>query len=255
MFRRRLTACGCAGIAGLALLLPPAVVAGDGDRPPRSFNDNRNPSWNDSWDDGWDDYNRTMMQMQRESIASREEQAREAGRVKRRDEVEKTQQKAAAEHEAYFDAILAESQAALNAPAGVFYRKPGYTAADGPGAGAQAVEVGGIPYAYDQGIFWLHRGNSYVVVTAPAGAIVPAVPAGANRMSLKTGPAWYFFGTFFREKDGAYEIFKPPAGLTVFYLPDGYTQEAVKGVGLYRFGEVLYKPVFIQGILAYQVVE
>ena len=42
---------------------------------------------------------------------------------------------------------------------------------------------------------------------------------------------------------------------TVFYLPDGYSQEKVKGVGLYRFGDILFKPVFIQGVLAYQVVE
>jgi len=47
----------------------------------------------------------------------------------------------------------------------------------------------------------------------------------------------------------------PPAGLTVFYLPDGYRQETLKGVGLYRFGDVLFKPVFIQGVLAYQVLQ
>ena len=29
----------------------------------------------------------------------------------------------------------------------------------------------------------------------------------------------------------------------------------MKGVGLYRFGDIFFKPVFIQGILAYQVVE
>ena len=54
--------------------------------------------------------------MQRESIASQEEQAREAGRALRRDEIETQQEKSAAEHEAYFDAILADSQAALKAP-------------------------------------------------------------------------------------------------------------------------------------------
>ena len=81
----------------------------------------------------WDDYNRTILQMQRESLSSQEEQAREAGRARRRDEIEKKQEKSAAEHEAYFDAILEDSQAALKAPQGVYYRKPGYSAAEGAG--------------------------------------------------------------------------------------------------------------------------
>jgi hypothetical protein len=247
--RRRFIAFGA---LGLALLLPAAAVARDGGRPARAA---AGDTWSNDWDEGWDDFGQTLMQMQRESIASQEEQARESGRVRRRDEIEKTQKKAAAEHEAYFDAILAESQASLTAPAGVYYRKPGYATADGPGTSARTIELDGIVYSYDQGIFWLHRGTEYVVVTAPVGAVVDRLPAGATRIPRKTGPVWYFFGTFFREQDGAYEVFLPPAGLTVFYLPDGYTQEAAKGVGLYRFGEVLYKPVFIQGILAYQVVE
>jgi hypothetical protein len=58
-----------------------------------------------------------------------------------------------------------------------------------------------------------------------------------------------------RARGSAYEVIKPAAGLTVFYLPNGYSQEKVKGVELYRFGDILFKPVFIQGILAYQVVE
>ena len=85
------------------------------------------------------------------------------------------------------------------------------------------VEVGGLTYLYDQGIFWLQQGSSYIVVTAPVGAVVDRLPQGVTRIQSRPGPVWYFFGTFFGEKDGAYEVIKPPAGLTVFYLPDGYT--------------------------------
>ena len=98
--------------------------------------------------------------MQRESLSSQEEQAREAGRARRRDEIEKNQEKSSAEHEAYFDAILEDSQAALKAPHGVYYRKPGYSAAEGPGSDATTVEVGGLTYRYDQGIFWLQQGSA-----------------------------------------------------------------------------------------------
>ncbi len=193
--------------------------------------------------------------MQRESLSSQEEQAREAARERRRNELEVNQEKSASEHEAYFDAILEDSQAALKAPRGVYYRKPGYSAAEDPGSDARTVEVGGFTYRYDRGVFWLHQGAGFTVVTAPVGATVDTLPQGVSRIVSGAGSVWYFFGTFFGEKGGAYEVIKPAAGLTVFYLPDGYRQENVKGVALYRFGDVRFKPVFIQGILAYQVVE
>ena len=251
-----------AGLAGLILLTPVGA---------RAENDSRTTivetrgkdrtstvithDESDDWDDGWDDFNRTILQMQRESLSSQEEQAREAGRALRRDEIEKMQEKSSAEHEAYFDAILEDSQAALKAPVGAYYRKPGYSASAGPGNEARTVEVGGLTYVYDQGIFWLQQGSTSIVVTAPVGAVVDRLPQGVTRIQSKPTPVWYYFGTFFGEKGGAYEVLKPPAGLTVFYLPEGYSQQNVKGVGLYRFGDVLFKPVFIQGVLAYQVVE
>jgi hypothetical protein len=205
-------------------------------------------------EDLWDDYLNTLLRLQRESIASQEEQAREAGRAVRRDELEKIRAKSAEERQAYFDAIIEASQASLRAPRGVYYRRPGYTSAEPPAAGAPVVEVGGTPYVYDQGIFWLQQGTNYLVVTAPVGAVVGALPAGAVRVLAGGEPHWYFFGTFFAERAGAYAVVRPPAGLTVFYLPDGYTREKTGGVDLFRFGETLFKPVFIQGVLAYQVV-
>ena len=242
-----LLASACIACAGLVFPLPQPAIARDGDRVPIIVHDT-------NWDDDWGDFNQTMIQMQRESLSSQEEQAREAGRARRRDEIEKQQDKSSAEHEAYFDAILEDSQAALKAPLGVYYRKPGYSAAEGPGDTARTVEVGGLAYLYNEGIFWLHRSGDYVVATAPVGAAVDKLPQGVTRLAAKPGPVWYFFGTFFGEKNGDYEVIKPAPGLIVFYLPDGYSKDKVKGAGVYRFGDIFFKPVFIQGILAYQVV-
>ncbi len=248
IFRRRLLAVTGAGLAGLIILFPPVAAARDGGR---TFDQTRD----DGWDDGWSDFNWTLLQMQRETLSSQEEQAREAGRARRRDEIEKSQEKSSAEHEAYFDAILEDAQAALNSPRGAYYRKPGYSAVEGPGGAARTVEVGESAFLYDQGIFWLQQGSSYTVVTAPVGAVVEQLPQGVTRIQSRPAPVWYFFGTFFGEKGGAYEVLKPAAGLTVYYLPDGYRLENVKGAGHYRFGEIHFKPVFVQGVLAYQVVE
>jgi len=248
----------CAGLAGVTFLNPLGTRAENDGRTTivetRGKDSTTTVINHDDWDDGWDDYNQTILQLQRESIAAQEEQAREAGRALRRDEIATQQEKSAAEHKAYFDAILADSQASLKAPVGIYYRKPGYTVTEIP-RGDTTVEIGGFTYHYDQGVFWLRQGATYIVVTAPVGAVVDRLPRGATRIQFKPRPVWYFFGTFFGEKESAYEVLKPLAGLTVFYLPDGYTQENVKGAGLFRFGDIRFKPVFIQGVLAYQVVE
>ena len=256
-----LKAISCAGLAALAMLTSGVARADNDSRTTIVETRDKNRTTTvithdeqDDWDE-WDDYNWTILQMQRESISSQEEQAREAERVRRRAEIEEGQEKTSAEHEAYYDAILQDSQAALRAPAGVYYRKPGFSRAEGPGSEARVAEVGGIPYLYDQGLFWMQQGSLYIVVTAPFGVVVDRLPKGATRIPAKTGTVWYFFGTFFGEKGGAYEVNKPPAGTTVFYLPDGYTQEKVKGTDLYRFGDVLFRPIFIQGVLAFQVAE
>lgn len=262
LLHRSMLAVAAAGLAGLTFVAPGVAHAGSDSRTTIVETRGKDRTTTvithddrDDWDDGWDDYNQTLIRMQRESIASQEEQAREAARARRRDEIEKNQQQSAAERGAYFGAILEDSQAALRAPRDAYFRKPGYSTADPPGAGAGAVEAGGAEYLYDRGVFWLHQGSAYIVVTAPVGAVVDALPRGAARIPSKPEPVWYFFGTFFRERGGTYEVIKPPAGLTVFYLPDGYSQQTVKGIGLYRFGETRFKPVFVQGVLAYQVVE
>jgi hypothetical protein len=257
MLRLGLLAVCCSEITGPTFLFPLAARAENDGRTTivetRGKNTTTTVITHDDWDDDWDDYNQTILQMQRESISSQEEQAREAARAQRRAEIESQQEKSSAEHDAYFDAILADSQAALKSPQGVYYRKPGYSAAEVPNA--RTVELGGFTYHYDQGIFWLQQGSTYIVVTAPFGAVVDRLPQGVTRIQSRPRPIWYFFGTFFGERDGGYEVLKPAAGLTVFYLPDGYTQKNGDGAGPYRFGEVRFKPVFIQGVLAYQVVE
>lgn len=247
-----------AGAVLLGVASPLAGLAADADATGVLVAEHRsdwNTDWDDDFGDAWEDYNRTILQMQRESISSQEEQSREAARQQRRTEIQQDREKDAAEREEYFDAILEASQASLRAPRGAYYRKPGYASADAPApATSTAVEVGGMPYIYDQGIFWLQQGADYVVVTAPAGATVTALPRGAVRVPPKDAALWYFFGTFFAEKAGAYTVVRPPAGVVVYYLPDGYTREKLGESDVYRFGDTLFRPVFVQGLLIYQVV-
>jgi hypothetical protein len=212
-------------------------------------------AFNDDFND-FDDFGQDLMllQMQREAIASQEEQAREAGRVQRRKEVEKFQEKLSGEHEQYFQSILETSQAALRAPRGAYYRKPGDTTQEPPGL-AQSLEVDGVGYLYDQGVFWLAAAQPLTAVIGPVGAVVDKLPAGAYRLAGKEPARYYYFGVFYQEKSGKFEVIKPPAGLLVSYLPDGYQTEVVQGKTIFSFGATHFKPVFVQGVLVYQVIE
>jgi hypothetical protein len=175
-----------------------------------------------------DDFDFTILQMQRESIAAQEEQAREAGRAIRREEVEQLKEQDSTEREEYFQSVMEASQAALRAPRGAYYRKPGESSQESP-TNAQSVEVGGVAYLYDQGVFWMLPGPPFIVVVAPYGAVVDTIPAGAYRVPGKGATRHYYFGTFFEEKSGKFEVIKPPPGTLVSYLPDGYRQEQVQG--------------------------
>jgi len=184
-----------------------------------------------------------------------EESAREAGRAKRRDEVEAKLQQQSAEHAEYTDAVIEASKASVQAPRGVYYRKPGFISGEAPGAGAQVIEEAGVKVFYEQGLFWVKQGTQYVVIAAPYGVVVDTIPAATTRVANKAGEEYgYFFGTFFQRKGEKFVIVKPPVGLNVTYLPDGYETKSAENSTLYVFGNVTFKPVFVLGVLVYQVV-
>ncbi len=175
-------------------------------------------------------------------------------RERRQGEVQKEQEKSSADHEAYFDSIIQSSQASLQAPQGVYYRKPGFASTEPPGS-ATRVAVDGIFFLYEQGIFWLQQGGKYIVVPAPFGAVVDQIPEATNQLPAGTEVLHYYFGAFYSQKDGKYVVVKPPAGSVVSYLPDGYQQETVKGATLYKFGALHFKAISNHGLLAFQIVE
>ena len=214
-------------------------------------------AWVDSgwgyYDSGYDDWDHD------EDQAWAEESAREAGREKRRDEIEAKKEATSAEHAAYTAEIINSSKASLNAPKGVYYRKPGWKSSDPPAPTAQTISVevkgGMIALIYDQGVYWLQQGDSYVVVVPPIGVVVDKFPPGVRAQPVKGGGMlYYFFGTFYKAKGDKYEVVQPPAGTFVGYLPDGYTQEGAEEDPTFKFGPISYKQVFVAGNLAYQVI-
>ena len=233
------------------LLSPPGAQSGvaAGQQHPAAGPHGRD-DWDD-WEEGWDEYFWHLERMQSEAIAAQEEAAREATREKRRGELATKRESEQREREAYSDAVIAASRASFRAPRGVYYRKPGFTSDEAPAAAA--ITLGGTTFLYDRGIFWVPQGTQYLVVAAPFGAVVERIPEESVPADSPQGALRYFMGTFFRRKDGAWEVARPPAGVAVTYLPDGYRTEQHQDLVRYRFGAILYRPVFLHGVLAYQV--
>lgn len=201
----------------------------------------------------WDDFGWTIQQLQRDRLSSQEEMNREAGRQVRRNELEQERQAAGEERADYFDALLEASRASLRAPQGAYYRKPGWVSTDPPGPEVERVSVGGVPYLYERGVFWLPQGDRQLAVTPPIGAIVTQAPPAAYPVAAGQEELLYSFGGFYRPRTGGYEVVRPAAGVIVSYVPDGYTVEQPPGGAVYRFGEIAFKPVFVQGVLLYRV--
>jgi hypothetical protein len=210
-------------------------------------------AWTDSgW--GYSDYGYDSFEAE-EDREWAQESAREAGREKRRDELEVKKAADSAEHAAYTDAIIESSKASLTAPRGVYYRKPGFISREAPGSGAQVLEEAGVKVFIEQGIFWVKQGEQYVVIAAPYGVVLDSIPAATTRVATKSGEYGYFFGTFYQRKGDKFVVVKPPAGLNVTYLPDGYETLGTKDATYYKFGNTTFKPVVVFGTLVYQVVE
>ncbi len=219
-------------------------------------NDQHEPGSNSTFwnDEGWRDWVFYWYSIEREKISAKEEQRREAGRERRRTELEQQRKEDAAAHNAYFDAVMEASRFASRAPQGLYYRKPGFVVSEQP-PGAERVQVQGFNFLYDRGVFFIEMYPRYVVVTAPVGAIVSTLPDGVSQIGTSAGLVYYYFGTFFTEKDGKFVVVKPPAGILVGYLPDGYTEAQAGGNTYYRFNDIYFKPYFIFGILTFMVVD
>jgi hypothetical protein len=153
------------------------------------------------------------------------------------------------------DPVLMNRPASALAPRGVYYRTVGHVSTESPTGDSQMVDVDGHVYYYERGVFWVQQGSRYVVVPAPIGALVKALPERAEILAGQKTAMYYWYGAFFGEQDGKYEVLKPPAGVAVSYLPEGYKQERVGGATAYTYGSTCFEPVVAQGTIKYQVAE
>jgi hypothetical protein len=111
--------------------------------------------------------------------------------------------------------------------------------------------VGGIPFFYDDGIFYQQAGDDYQEVYPPVGADVPGLPDGAIEIDAGNVAYYYAGGAFYVQQDGGYVIAPTPIGVTVPELPPGAVQVSYNGGVAYQFNGIYYEPEFVDGVTQY----
>ncbi|HXD00363.1 MAG TPA: DUF6515 family protein [Verrucomicrobiae bacterium] len=115
-------------------------------------------------------------------------------------------------------------------------------------------QVGGVPYWYDDGIYYQQATDGYQEVYPPVGAEIPEPPDGAIEIDGGGGEVYYYAGGAFYEQqaDGSYAIVPTPIGVVVPELPPGAAPISINGTTAYQFNGIDYEPVFVNGVTQYQ---
>jgi hypothetical protein len=115
-------------------------------------------------------------------------------------------------------------------------------------------QIGGVPYWYDDGIYYQQATDGYQEVYPPVGAEIPEPPDGAIEIDGGGGEVYYYAGGAFYEQqaDGSYAIVPTPIGVIVPELPPGAAPISINGSTAYQFNGVDYEPVFVNGVTQYQ---
>ena len=153
------------------------------------------------------------------------------------------------------------------------------------------VVVTGTTYYYAGGVYYVRSGSGYVVVSAPPGAVVHAVPASTTVIYVGSTPYYYQGGTYYvattqaapqpppptettvnvnvtveggeataepemvEGEDHNFEAVAPPVGATVPYVPEEANEATVAGKKYFVYDGTYYRPFVSDGETIYMVVE
>lgn len=112
--------------------------------------------------------------------------------------------------------------------------------------------VNGVPFFYDDGIYYQQAGDDYTAVYPPVGATIPALPDGAIEIFAGNMVYYYAGGAFYVQQDGGFVIAPTPMGVVVPELPPGNVMVMLSGRVVYQFNGIYYQPVFVNGLTQYQ---
>lgn len=115
--------------------------------------------------------------------------------------------------------------------------------------------LGNAPYYYYGGVYYEQQPSGYVVVAPPLGAIVPALPPGAEAIAVPGAILYYGDGAFYAQVANGFQVVQPPMGVTVAALPPDATQVYINGITYYQANGIYYQPVIQNGVVVYMTVQ
>lgn len=119
---------------------------------------------------------------------------------------------------------------------------------------AVVVRRGGVTYRHHAGLYYRPVNGRYVVVSAPIGVRVTALPVGYRRIVVAGVPYFYFQGNYYVTVNGGYEVVQPPLDSVVYELPEDAEALTIEGSNYYAYGGTLYKVVTTPEGKAFKVV-
>jgi hypothetical protein len=114
---------------------------------------------------------------------------------------------------------------------------------------------GGDRYAYNNGIFYRHHGNGFVVSEPPIGFRINFLPVGFFTFSLFNTPYYYYAGAYYQQYGSEYVVVQPPLGALVQSIPDGGQQLVIDGNTYYIVDGVQYQAIINDGTIWYKVIK
>ena len=118
-------------------------------------------------------------------------------------------------------------------------------------AGYLRLFVNGMPFYYDDGIYFQLEGDDYEEVYPPVGAVVQELPDGAIEIDAEGLIYYYAAGAFYVQQDDGFVIVPPPIGVTVPELPPGAAQISFGGGIAFQFNGIFFRPMFMGGVTRY----
>jgi hypothetical protein len=116
-----------------------------------------------------------------------------------------------------------------------------------------SLSIGGLPYFYNDGVYYQQAGEGYNEIYPPVGADITQPPDGAEQIVAGAMIYYYAGGAFYQQQpDGTFAIVPTPIGVVVPDLPPGAVQVSVNGTVAYQFNGVYYEPIFLNGVTQYE---
>ncbi|WP_068472868.1 DUF6515 family protein [Saccharicrinis aurantiacus] len=109
-------------------------------------------------------------------------------------------------------------------------------------ADARIIKHNGIKYRFYSGVWYMPKGNNWVVVGCKKGVKIRTLPVGYQKIVVGPKTYYYYYGTYYVMRSKKYEVVEAPIGAEIYSLPEGNKTVKLEGSEHYELDGVYYMP-------------